>query len=127
MDCSRCNHRRWHRKWQEGDPSELSPGHGVYYCDLTTFGTLSEEIGNGKQRPTDCPLTPDLLPGNVWSHRNGHDYVVLHLANAKIDPNRFVEYPMTVVYRRVDEPEGEVYAKKPHEFILNRMHKHGPT
>ena len=49
-------------------------------------------------------------------------YLILHLANNDISPEKNQEYPMTVVYRREDEPDGEVYAKKPHEFILNRTH-----
>lgn len=122
MDCSKCKHR----KWDEGDHSESPPGYGVYYCNLApSHESLCEAVGKGRERPTACPIQPLLMPDNVWSHRNGHDYVVLQLANKQIDPDRFIEYPMTVVYRRVDEPEGEVYAKKPHEFILNRTHKNG--
>lgn len=122
MDCSKCKHR----KWEEGDREYSPPGYGVYYCDLApSHEALREDVGKGKERPTSCPVQPTLKPGNVWQHCNGYDYVVLHLANGKIDPNRFIEYPMTVVYRRVDEPDGEVYAKLPHEFILNRTHKHG--
>ena len=120
MDCSKCKHR----KWEEGDYEYSPPGYGTYYCDLTTNGALSEAVGKGQERPTDCSLVPRLLPGNVWQHIKGQ-YLILHLANQSISPEKSQEYPMTVVYRRLDEPEGEVYAKKPHEFILNRTHKHG--
>lgn len=125
MDCSKCKHR----VWEEGDHSETPPGYGVYYCDLTKSGILKEEAAKGKERPVGCMVQPHLMPGNVWHHRNGHNYVILHLANKEIKPDKFIEYPMMVVYRREDEPDGEVYAKKPHEFILNRTHvqKHGST
>ncbi len=116
MDCSKCKYRQW----EEGDHSESPPGYGIYYCELADRG-LTEEVSKGQKRPENCPVRPKLEPGNVWQHIKGR-YLILHLANKNISPEKSQEYPMTVVYRREDEPDGEVYAKKPHEFILNRTH-----
>lgn len=52
MKCNVCPHRQW----EEGDREHSPPGYGVYFCDLTEFGALSEAVAKGDSEPSDCPL-----------------------------------------------------------------------
>lgn len=45
--------------------------------------------------------------GDVWQHRNGNQYIVMHIANAHTE--RPEKYPVTVVYMGYDN--GRVWAR----------------
>ena len=55
-------------------------------------------------------MIPQLAAGQVWRHRNGNLYTVLHLAN---EPNE-ERYPLTVVYQGRN---GKVWARRESDWL----------